>query len=305
MTPKIVVAGAVSYYLSVGVPGFPLQYVSKSTPRWMAAGVSGAAGHIARVLRTLGDDVHLCTVVGRDVLGMEIRAELEQGGLYGPGVIEGPASSMGVALVAPDGSRMGLPHLEPVNQVTYTFEVLREAARDAGLLVLTNAKFIRPIVRAAAGLGVPIAVDVHLIADLPDEYNRPWLEAAEIVFCSHESLPCPPERWIAGLFERYPRCGLACVGLGARGALLGTRDGAVVRVEAMTPRGIVNTSGAGDALFATFLHVWLRTKDPVRALRTAVLHAGWKIGHHLPVAATLTGVELAELEQAYPPPAAR
>ncbi|MEV7967855.1 carbohydrate kinase family protein [Sphaerisporangium sp. NPDC088356] len=300
-TRKIVVAGAVSFYLSVGVPGFPLRYSSKCTPRWMAGGVSGAAGHIARILRTLEEDVRLCTVVGRDILGVEIRAELDRVGLLGPEVVDGPASSMGVALVAPDGSRMGLPHLAPVNGITYPFEVMGAVARDADLLVLTNAKFVRAMVASAALLGVPIAVDVHLIADLTDEYNRPWLQAAEIVFCSHELLPCPPEVWVARVFDHYPRCRLTCVGMGARGALLGTRDGMLVRVEAVTPRGVVNTSGAGDALFATFLHVWLRTKDPVRALQTAVLHAGWKIGTRLPVTASLTDGELAELRNSHPP----
>lgn len=298
---RIVVAGAVSYYLSVGVPDFPLHYAAKCTPRWMAGGVAGAAGHIARVLGTLGDDVRLCTVVGRDAAGAEIRAELGRCGLLGPGVIDGGESSMGVALVAPDGSRLGLPHLRPVNGVAYPFGALGVAARDAGLLVLTNAKFVRPLVGPADRLGVPIAVDVHLIADLADEYNRPWLQAAEIIFCSHELLPCPPEVWARRLLDRYPRCRLACVGMGAQGAVLATRDGHLLRAEAVAPRGVVNTSGAGDALFATFLHVWLRSRDAARALRTAVLHAGWKIGHRLPVAASLTGVELAELEKSHPP----
>ncbi len=301
MTRKVVVAGAVSFYLSVGVPEFPLRYTAKCTPRWMAAGVSGAAGHIARVLRALGEDVHLCTVVGHDAAGVEIRAELERGGLLGPGVIDGRESSMGVALVAPDGSRLGLPYLEPVNGVAYPFEVMSAAARDAGLLVLTNAKFVRPLVGPAARLGVPIAVDVHLIADLTDEYNRPWLQAAEIIFCSHEALPCPPELWVRRLFECYPRCRLVCVGLGSQGALLGTRDGRLLRAQAVAPRAVVNTSGAGDALFATFLHVWRRTHDEARALRIAVLYAGWKIGHRLPVTASLTGMELADLEKSYPP----
>ncbi|MDH2424985.1 carbohydrate kinase family protein [Sphaerisporangium sp. TRM90804] len=299
--PRIVVAGAVSFYVSVGVPDFPLRYTSKCTPRWMAAQVSGSAGHISHVLRTLGADVRLCTVVGRDPLGAHIRSELDHGGLLGPGVVDGGGSSMGVALVAPDGSRLGLPHLEPVNGVTYPFETLRAAARDADLLVLTNAKFVRPLVAPAARLGVPVAVDVHLIADLADPYNLPWLLAADVVFCSHEALPCPPDAWVARILDRYPRCRLVCVGLGARGALLGTREGALLRAEAVAPRGVVNTTGAGDALFATFLHVWSRTGDVERALRMAVLHAGWKVGHRQPVTASLTGPQLAGLANACTP----
>ncbi|MEV7009963.1 carbohydrate kinase family protein [Streptosporangium sp. NPDC051022] len=301
MTRKMVVAGAVSFYMSVGVGEFPVRYASTSSPRWLATGVSGAAGHIARTLKTLGDDVHLCTVVGRDLPGLGIAAELGREGLLGPGVIEGAESSAGVTLVGPDGRRMGFPHLTPVNGVAYPAGLLESGARGADLLILTNAKFVRDLVEPAARLGVPIAVDVHLIADLDSVYNRPWLENAQLVFCSHERLPDPPERWLAKMFGRYPRCRMVGVGLGARGALLGTREGTLVRVEAVTPRRVVNTSGAGDVLFATFLHFWSGTGDPVLALQAAVVHAGWKIGHSAPVTASLTREELSALRASYAP----
>ncbi|MEV8636040.1 carbohydrate kinase family protein [Streptosporangium sp. NPDC051023] len=301
MTRRTVVAGAVSFYMSVGVGEFPVRYASTSPPRWLATGVSGAAGHIARILKTLGDDVRLCTVVGRDLPGAGIVAELGREGLLGPGVVEGSESSAGVTLVGPDGRRMGFPHLTPVNEVAYPPDLLESSARGADLLVLTNAKFVRDLVGPAARLGIPIAVDVHLIADLDSAYNRPWLEAGQIVFCSHECLPDPPEVWVAKMFDRYPRCRLVGIGLGIRGALLGTREGTLIRVEAVTPRGVVNTTGAGDVLFATFLHFWRSTGDPVQALRTAVVYAGWKIGHPAPVTASLTRGELTLLSASHAP----
>ena len=79
---------------------------------------------------------------------------------------------------------------------------------------------------------------------------------------------------MAQVFARYPGCEVVGVGRGADGALLGLRDGTLVRAGAVAPRGVVNTSGAGDALFASFLHGWLATGNPVDALRSAVLHAG-------------------------------
>ncbi|WP_371782095.1 carbohydrate kinase family protein [Streptosporangium subroseum] len=301
MTRKIVVVGAASFYMSVGIEEFPVRYVSTSSPRWLASGVSGAAGHIARILKALGDDVSLCTVVGRDLIGAGITAEFDREGLLGPGVIEGSESSAGVTLVTPDGRRMGFPHLTPVNQVRYPLELFESMACSADLLVLTNAKFVRDLVGPAALLGIPIAVDVHLMADLTDEYNHPWLEAAQIVFCSHERLPDPPELWVSKMFDHYPRCQLVGVGLGGQGAILGTRDGLLIRAEAITPQGVVNTSGAGDALFATFLHVWSSTSDPIRALHAAVVHAGWKIGHRAPVTASLTCEELSVLKISHSP----
>ncbi len=47
---------------------------------------------------------------------------------------------------------------------------------------------------------------------------------------------------------------------------------------AVTTRPVVNTGGAGDALFSAFVHVYAYTRDPDTALRTAIVFASHKIG---------------------------
>jgi len=292
---KIVVVGVASLYISAGVGDFPLAYEPGAMPEWMRAGVAGSAAHIAKVLSALGDEVRLCTLAGTDPAGLAIRAELKESGLLGPGVVDAGASSLGVVLVAPDGSRVGYPYLAAVNAVGYPAETFHRLAEGADLAVLTNARFARPLIGWAEHASVRIAVDVHLVSDPCDTDNRPWMEAADIVFCSHERLRCAPEEWMAQVFGRYPGCEVVGVGRGADGAMLGLRDGTLVRAAAVAPRGVVSTAGAGDALFASFLHGWLATGNPVRALRAAVLHAGWKVGDALPGAVSLTEEELARL----------
>ena len=46
----------------------------------------------------------------------------------------------------------------------------------------------------------------------------------------------------------------------------------------MTTRPVVNTIGAGDALFSGFLHAQSQMHDPFEAMRKARLFASWKIG---------------------------
>jgi acarbose 7IV-phosphotransferase len=300
MASKIVVAGVTSLYMSVGVEEFPLDYApAGGAAAWMRAGVTGSAGHIAQVLGALGDEVKLCSLVGSDPAGLAIRADLRARGLLGPGVIDNGASSIGVVLVAADGRRMGFPYLAAVNAVGYPLEMFIRQAEGADLAVLTNARFVRPLIRPAAQLDVPVAVDAHVISDVDDTYNRPWLEVADIVFCSHERLPCTPREWVARVFARYPGCSVVGVGSGPDGCLLGLRDGTLVQAQSLAPRGVVSTAGAGDALFASFLHAWLATGNPVDALEAAVLHAGWKIGDTFPGASSLTAPELADLRRAH------
>jgi sugar/nucleoside kinase (ribokinase family) len=130
--------------------------------------------------------------------------------------------------------------------------------RGAAYAVITNIGFARPLLAVARAAGVPVAADVQAIDDLDDDYNRDWVAAAQVLFCSHERLPVPPEGWVGMVQERY-RTPVVVVGCGAGGALLGVRDTAEVRrVPAVAPRGVTSTAGASDALAPAFMHVYRR-----------------------------------------------
>ncbi len=122
-----------------------------------------------------------------------------------------------------------------------------------------------------------MATDVHTIASLEDEYNQAFMAAAEILFMSDELLPVPAPEWASDVMRRYsPR--ILVIGLGASGALLSTRGGGTQHVPAETSRTVVNTIGAGDALFSAFLHCYLASGDARQFLEKAVLFAAHKIG---------------------------
>ena len=46
----------------------------------------------------------------------------------------------------------------------------------------------------------------------------------------------------------------------------------------MNTRDVVSTAGAGDALFAAFIHFYNRTRDPYEALQKAIIFASFKRG---------------------------
>ncbi len=297
---RIVVAGVASLAVHLAVDEFPIQHAPVVAPPWVATGPGGAGAQIASILRALGDDVNLCTVVGTDPAGDIVRGQLRAAGLDGPGVVEGSESSQAVVLVAANGQRMVYPYLTAVNAVRYPEERFAEAMVGADLAVLTNTDFVRSLLPRAVLGGVPIAVDVNVIADIDEPYYQPWLDVADIIFCSHERLPCPAPRWIAQVLTRYPGAEIAAVGCGPDGCVLGLRDGRLVTVSATAPLGVRNTSSAGDSLFAAFLHGWLASGNPVEALGDAVLYAGWRIGHRQPTSVLLDSEDLARLRLRYP-----
>jgi ribokinase len=67
--------------------------------------------------------------------------------------------------------------------------------------------------------------------------------------------------------------------MGERGALLAVRrDGFIGQIAAVSSRPVVNTIGAGDALFSAFLHFYRATAAPYASIERAVTFASYKIG---------------------------
>ena len=69
------------------------------------------------------------------------------------------------------------------------------------------------------------------------------------------------------------------IGMGSEGALLALKkDNAMERIPIVHTRPLVNSIGAGDALFAAFLHFYAKTGDPYISLRKAQVFTSYKIG---------------------------
>jgi ribokinase len=92
--------------------------------------------------------------------------------------------------------------------------------------------------------------------------------------------------------ERFP-AKIFVIGLGDKGALMAVReDDFIDRFEAVRTRTVVNTIGAGDALFSAFLDRYMRNGDPYSAIREAMVFASYKIGEKGAADGFLTSDEL-------------
>lgn len=276
---RIVVAGLINYETTLRVDGFPVSYEPVRYPFFGVRGAAAGVGlNIACALRALGDEARLLSIVGRDDAARSVRAALERVGLEGRyvrGDLEQTCQS--AILYGPDGRRAIFTDLKDIQERAYPGELFDEAAAGCDLAAICNINFARPLLARAAALGLPIATDVHALGDLDDAYNQDYMAAAELLFLSHERLPCGPEEFAAAIQARHGTP-IVVVGMGAEGALLATRRGGMLRVPAAAPRPVVSTVGAGDALFSAFISGHAAGMEPAAALRRAVFFAGYKIG---------------------------
>lgn len=275
---RIAVAGLYTLETNLRIEGFPLPYYPVTYPfHGITQAHAGVGLNVGVALTGLGHDVRLATLIGQDEPGDNLLAALPRFGLGGGHVARiASATSQSVILVAPDGNRQIHCDLKDLQENHYPQEKIDGLLTDAALAVVCNINFARPLIAAARERGIPIATDVHALSDFDDAYNRDFMVAAEILFLSHERLPCEPQEAITALRARFdPR--ILVVGLGANGALLSERGADTVHVPAIAPHGVVNTIGAGDALFSAFIDQTLRGTRAPLALRNAALFAGTKI----------------------------
>lgn len=277
---QILVSGLINVETTIQVDGFPITYTPVRYPFFgINSRVSGVGYNVVKALHTLGDDVRFMSLIGADPAGRLVQEALSSDGIAGEFVIQAmPYTAQSAILYDATGKRMIHTDLKDIQERAYPAELFEQAVNGCSLAVLCNINFSRPFLSRARQRGLPIATDVHAIADLEDSYNRDFMAAADILFMSDECLPCPPEEWVRGVWRRYgPE--IAVVGLGSQGVLLGVRSERFLeRVPAVRTRPVVSTIGAGDALFSAFVHFYSRTHDPHGAIRRAVVFASYKIG---------------------------
>jgi ribokinase len=294
---RILVAGLINFETTLQVDAFPIEYQPQNFPFFgVRATISGVGYNVAKALAVLGHEVTLLSLCGQDLVGEIVRKALVEDGIAGDAVLDVmPQTPQSVILYDRTGKREVFTDLKDIQERAYPVQRFEALASSCDLCVLCNINFARGLLPLAKQLGKPVATDVHTIANLEDEFNRDFMAAADILFCSSERLPAAPADWAAAVSRRYDPA-IQVIGLGAEGALLARRGQQPQRLPAVSTRPVINTIGAGDALFAAFLHGFLLTGgDALRALQQATFFASWKVGGNGGADGFLTAAELAKL----------
>ncbi len=274
---NIYVSGLINTETTVKVRKFPIDYYPIDYPFFgVQTQVSGVAYNIAKALKTLGDNVTLASYLGSDIQADLVAGQLNRDGLDTRHIRrelrQTPAS---VVLYDGEGKRQIYCDLKDIQERRYSCDPALIEKSD--IVAACNINFNRPLLSTARELGKIIATDVHVLHNIEDDYNQEFLEAASIVFLSDEALPCDPREFLYRLSQRYGT-EIVVLGQGSRGAML--YEKAADRfwdLPCVPARQVVNTVGAGDALFSAFLHFYAKGLPAVDALWNAQIFASAKI----------------------------
>ncbi len=276
---EVLVAGLINIETTLRVDGFPIPYAPVHYPFFgVQSTVSGVGYNIAKALTILGNPINFLSIIGEDTSGFLVRHALEKDHIATNFVLSAmQQTAQSVILYDKNGRRQIHADLKDIQTQTYPVEIFQAQLQQSELAILANINFTRPFLKLAKQAGKMVATDVHTIADLEDDYNKDYMAAADILFMSDEALPCTPEEWARRIQNQYGT-EIVVIGLGGEGALLAVKeDNFLERIPAVKTRSIVNTIGAGDALFSCFNHTFLQTGDPYEAIKKAVVFASYKI----------------------------
>ena len=282
---RIVVSGLVNVETTLNIGKFPVEYTPIEYKFFgLKSNVAGVAYNVAKALVTLENNVELLSMLGKDgeskVVLEGIKSANIQDKFILPKLNETPTS---LILFDTEGKRKIYCDLKDIQETDYPMDNAKEAIEAADLVVACNCNFNRPLLKMAKEMGKTIATDVHVLSDLNDDYNRDFMQYADIVFMSDEIIVSDnknPWDFLKQMYVMYtPK--VIVLGRGSKGALmyLGEKD-EFVELSAVKTNEIVNTVGAGDALFSAFVHFYAKGMDVTECLKRAQIFASLKIAYN-------------------------
>lgn len=295
---KILVSGLINIETTLKIKEFPINYYPIDYPFFgIQSQVAGVAYNLAKSFQTLGDEVELVSYVGNDDEGKRILNRLKEDQIDNKYIMqelkETPAS---IILYDVNGKRQIYCDLKDIQDRKMTYPRMDDQIEACDMIIACNSNFNRLLIKRAKELHKTIATDVHVLSDIEDDYNREFMQYADILFFSDELLPCSPSSFIDMLKGKYS-CKIYVVGMGAKGAMLyDSIEDKKYFQEAVKLGPVVNTVGAGDALFSSFLHYYGKGFSPIESLKRAQIFAAIKIGYN---GASIGFCNEAELEKVY------
>lgn len=291
---KAMVSGLVNVETNVRVKEFPVKYFPIDYPFFgVEQSVGGVGYNISKALSILGDEVRLYSFTGDDLPAKIIQTELKDNHIDVTHINNTlKATPQSVALYDATGKRQIYCDLKDIQEQTIEEG---EGIGDVDICILCNTNFNRKLLRLAKEAEKMIATDVHVLSDLEDEYNRDFMEYADILFLSDENIPCSEEEFLLNLAEKYaPQ--IIVMGRGSKGIIYYDRKVGSVQKMPVIPLGnVVNTIGAGDALFSSFLHFYIKGAEVSEALMKAQIFAAKKIQSNGAANGFVTEDEIEEL----------
>ena len=278
---KFIVAGITQLETIVKVKEIPIKYEPYTGERdtiYIAAG--GDAFNESLALKWLGNDVEFMTVVGENEdlsIFNPINREVTLSTEYVLPIIK--ETPMEVLLYDTRRKAQRFEDLKDIRNASYDMMLVDPLVPGCDMMVLSNVNFCRPFISRAKDNNKKLAVKIHSYKRDKEIYNEDFLKNADIIYFNDNTIEDDPYDFVKEMAGKYdPE--IIVLGQGENGVLIYDKyKDFSAHYNAVNSKQIVNTAGAGNALFACFLHYFLKTGDSKISIHKALLFASNYIGY--------------------------
>ncbi len=278
---RFMVAGFVQLETIVKVDALPVPYQRfQSIPDMIDTNIGGSGYNSALALAWLGNEVDFMSMIGRELQKSEQYKKLMESSVnlsfeYVLPLLDSMPSSV---ILYHNGEKQVFEDVKDIRTVPYDYELFERQIQDKDMVLISSCNFCRPVIELAKKYHKPLAVNVRSLKKERIVQKEDFLKAADILHISGDEMDKEPYECINELREKYdPQ--IVIVGIGDRGVILYTReDNSILEYRPVKTNGVVNTVGAGNAMYSAFLHYYVKTGDAKEAIKNALLFASYKIG---------------------------
>ncbi len=278
---RFIVAGITQIETLVRVSGLPIDdtpIISRPNSIFTAPG--GDAFNESLALKWLDNDVYFMSVVGRgedlrlfNPPGREVTLSTEY---ILPILMDTPSE---VILYDKDRNQQIFEDRKDLKDAKYDMRLVEPLLPTVDMVVLSNANFCRSFIPMTKAAGKKLAVKIHNFIRKKEPFNSEFIEAGDILYFNDHSIEEDPHQFIRDIVSNYdPE--VILLGQGPMGVTIyDKKRESEFHYNPVATNYVVNTAGAGNALFACFLHYYQKTGDSITSIKNALLFASYKIGY--------------------------
>ncbi len=278
---RFMVAGFTQIETIVKVDEFPVPYMQfKSIPDMINTNIGGCGYNESMALKWLGNEVDFMSMIGKDLNKNEIYQKLMATGVdldfkYVLPLLDDMPSSV---ILYHNGKKQIFEDVKDARTVAYDRDLFESRIQDKDMVLISSCNFCRPVMELAKKYHKPLAVNVRSMRKEKVVQKEDFLKAADILYISDDELDKDPYECIRECREKYNQ-EIIIIGIGSKGVILYTReDNSILEYKPVKTNEVINTVGAGNAMFSAFLHYYVKTGDAKEAIKNALLFASYKIG---------------------------
>ncbi|MCD4827705.1 MAG: carbohydrate kinase family protein [Acholeplasmataceae bacterium] len=272
---RALVLGTAGVQVNIPIESFPYHYKSiHFMDDKVEMDIAGVGYSHLNILGKLGDEVTFLTGIGNDVFGQVVKQAIIN--TNAKCIIEkkDKATLVSTILYDKEGNRSILREGRKDYLYKMKHETYKNLSDDFDVALFSMAGFSRDLLHVVSAKKIPIATDLQDVSNLSNEYGRDFMNLSDIIFFSDDNFKGDIHLLVSNLYKEH-NYKIIGVGLGNKGCLL-CENGNIQYYPAISVN-VVNTVGAGDALFACFIHCYFNGDDADTAIMKAQIFASNKI----------------------------